>query len=257
MMTVTSTPEALNKIEAYVDQINDIMGQQIKMKMDVIELTISDTDNLSIEPDISRLGTGVDVALASAITSLAAGNSISTTINDATSPYDGSSAIISALQSNFDVSIVNSALVTTMNGIPVPIQVGTFTYLSNITETDDTVETEEVNSGASYFVMPRVTSDGSVMIQFSAEQSILNELRNVTVGTSSLELPDVTKKNFMQSLVVPNGATYVASGFTVKTNRDQGASVLGEQLWALGGSKAGESSTTHTLIVITPYVVGQ
>ena len=116
-------------------------------------------------------------------------------------------AAIQALSTQGVTTLVTSGTVTTMNNKPAPIQVvKTQNYISEYTKTnngtvggeasyDVTVETEEIETGFTLDVLPRIMDHGRLMMLFSLNLSDLLNLENV-------KFPDKEVKEFNKDLKI-------------------------------------------------------
>ena len=94
-------------------------------------------------------------------------------------------ALFQALSERGEVAVVTSASVTTLNGVPVPLQVGQERdYVSEIevTTKDNSVTTEittdTVSAGFNLHLIPRVSRNGFLTLQFGMNISELAGTEN-------------------------------------------------------------------------------
>jgi len=261
-ITVTDTPIVLNKVGRYVDDMNEIISQKILLKVDILDINYSDEDEIGLDINAMFDGSsrfGFDFA-----TSMLGGSrDMQLGIIDPATNWNGSTAFISALQKNYELSTVSSTMSYTTNGVPVPVQIlEAETYIANVTVTEDsegnstTIVTPGVlNKGINMSMLPKRMSNGDILLHMSADLLSLNNMIEVTTGETTLQLPNTEQKNFMQRVSITPGETIMLAGFERSYNDSRVDSVLGESLWGLGGKKSGGVKKTKTIILVTPYTM--
>lgn len=264
-VTVKTTPSNMVQVENYITKINNELARQVTINVAVYSVEVTDTSNLALSlSGILKQGGRELGTLSSSV--FAAGGLPTLTAYFNGDGSDNNEALLSALDKAGKVSIVTSASVTTMSGQPTPLQVGgNRTYVSEIgttmnnVSTQSTVSTSSISSGFSMNILPRVLDNGQVLLQYGINISSLvgahNGFDEVTAAGTTIQLPDVQQRSFVQSSLLQNGNTLVLAGYEQQRNETADSGVGDPNFKALGGSRAGSHEKTLVVICITPRVL--
>ncbi|MDU8351239.1 PilN family type IVB pilus formation outer membrane protein [Pseudomonas syringae pv. actinidiae] len=268
-LTVTDTPRSLEKVQKYLDNLNGIVNKQIAIRTEVYEVTRDDSDNFAMDWNLLYNGSsklGFDL-VNSGISDSAAGSTLGMTILKPTSKFAGSKAVLNAISQKGNVSLTTSNSVYTVNGQPVPVQVADEVhYLKKVSKTEGSgddaqpsyeLEPGMVMSGFSMSILPRITSDGGIMMQFAVDISKLNSLEEIAVGDEKIQLPNRSTKNFLQRVNIKSGETLMLAGFERTESEATTSGPLSAYLWPLGGKVLGTKKKVQTVIVMTPYIMSR
>ncbi len=276
-LTVTDIPGALEKIEDYINKINDRAKKKIAVKVDVFDVRLNNTANYGINWDAVLDVLGGSFEFASGDIASPIGTTITDTIK-VTYTDDGiietGNLIFRALSEQGDTSKVIGTTVYTVNGEPAPVQVvDREDYIKEVTfgAVSDQSSTTEVSftpgtiiTGFFMVVTPKILSDNQILLNLSISLSTLLEMQSVTVGgdedtegSTQIQLPKVQSKNFMESVTLNPGQTVILSGFQDVDNRVGVKSIAAPSLWPLGGAKGTDSDRTIMVTVVTPYIIGR
>ncbi|WP_432763758.1 type II secretion system protein GspD, partial [Escherichia coli] len=221
-VTVRTTPSNMVQVENYIKNVNQELERQVTVNVAVYSVEVTDTSNLalSLSGILRRAGNTLGMLDGS---SLSVGSLPTLTAYINGDGDNNNAALISALDKAGKVSIVTSASVTTMSGQPTPLQVGgNRTYVSQIgttmnnNTTQNSVSTSSVTSGFSMNILPRVMDDGHVLLQYGINISSLvgahNGFDEVTASGTTIQLPNIQQRSFVQSSLLQNGNTLVLAG---------------------------------------------
>lgn len=262
---ITDRPRVLDKIESVVDKHNKIISRQIAVNVEVYEVTTDNSAEYGIDWDgiyssMQRLGVEFSTNAASGMNS----SLITATVNSPGSGFDGTQAFIRALNQQGRVSLVTTSSAMTMNGTPVPIQVmDERAYLAEqaVTVEGETTTTEltpgKVKTGFSMSVLPRISGNGQVLMQLSMELSKLDAITTYSSGSSSIQLPEVNVKHFLQRAKMGSGETLVLAGFQRTQNQANHEGLTGASTWFLGGKKSSGTSKSTMVVLVTPYIMSE
>jgi type IVB pilus formation R64 PilN family outer membrane protein len=280
-LTVTTTPPSMDRISNYITEINDTAKKKIAIRIDVYDVSESNTSNYGLnwnllykvtQGSFSWNSTKIANALSSPFASVQTGQ-VAASITHG--PFSGSEIIGNALQQFGHTSHITGTTVYTVNGRPAPIQVSRSTaYVKQVSVTtlggdsssgsNNNVEVSAtpgtVNTGYSITVTPKIIQGNEVVVNMSVNIASLLALRQQVFGPkdaqNTIELPDTRNKAFMEAVPLRSGQTAVLAGFQNNVN-DTGTNSMGpSDLWALGGNQSTDHENTITVVVVTPYIIG-
>ncbi len=271
-VTVTDTPHIVAQVEKFIDQQNTALGRQVIVNVKVLSVDLNHGNEYGINWDLVHnavsgvfgLAFGNALAVAPAASSLtmkilstAAGT------NSSLKTWAGSEAMISALASQGNVSLVTSGSVTTLNNQAAPFQVGRQTsYLqsSTTTTTPDvgattTLQPGLITTGFSMNVMPHVLDKGKLMLQYAINLSSLIDIKTVASGGSSIQTPEIDTRDFLQRVMINSGDTLVMTGFE-QTGLDANTQgMISADSPILGGGVKGKRARSVLVIIIQPVIM--
>lgn len=281
-LTVTAPPAVMRRVELFINSQNRRLSKMVAVSIRVLTVTATrdDNNNFSLNQVFSNLGhlggyslnlgnsSAVASAAATALSSTAPGLAVG--VLSPTSAISGSNAIVSALSSLGKVGTLYDTAVTTMNGIPAPIQVShTQAYLASVATTDlgGTIGGSQqmltpgvVTTGVSFSVIPRVDpgQDG-VLLSYTMTVSALvgphNGFNIVTSGGQQLELPDVDSQEFSQQADLKSGATVVLAGYNQISDTINHTGTMDPYNFLLGGAAQADHTHQIVILLLTPVVV--
>lgn len=262
-VTVTDTPEIQNRIEKYVKSVNAIAGKQVAIKADVFEITSDengkfDTNILAAFDWKGDLNIGLD---GQKLTFGVGSNDRST---DNKFSRD-SNASLNLLRTNKNVSLVTSSTLYAMNGQPTPFQqMDEIGYLKEVevtagsdgAEPQRSLKPGKTSQGFSMMMMPRILSDGRVMMNFAVDSSRINSIDEYGDDTMGrIQLPNRSTNKYSQVVTVKSGAALMIAGLERTENSADIGSKFGRATWMIGGSQSGGKRKMMTMIVLTPYIM--
>ena len=177
-------------------------------------------------------------------------------------------ASIQALSKKNTANIVTSGTVTTMNNKPAPIQVvKKQNYISEITKTnsggegdnyDISTETEEIETGFTMSVLPRILEHGRLMLMFNLTLSDLLELQKVDLsdeGGEYIQNPIIESRGFSQEVALKSGESLVLTGFERVENSAEKTGMGSAENSLLGGAAVAKKARSVLVIILTPVVL--
>lgn len=275
-ITLTGTPTDIRKVAKFVNEQNVRLSRQVAISVKVLQVTISDSDQYGL--NLSAIFDGnnhiTDLGFASPGSGLGAEitENLSMTIVSGSWTLQGA---IQALSEQGTTTLVTSGTVTTLNNKPAPIQVvRTQNYISEITKTnsgsdgsyyDLSTETEEIETGFTLDVLPRILEHGRLMLMFNLTLSDLIELERVDLGGSGegseetsgqyIQNPIIETRGFTQEVALKSGETLILSGYERVENTANKTGVGSAENSLLGGTATAEKTRSILVIMLTPVVL--
>ena len=279
-ISLTATPTDIRRVAKYVNEQNARLSKQVAISVKVIQVNIKNDDQygLNLKAIFNARGSISEIA-GSTSTAAIEGQALSSLTMGISSKRWSVDAAISALSTEGQANLVTSGTVTTMNNKPAPIQVvKTQNYVSQITKTnsgdsdnyDISVDTEEIETGFTMGVLPRVLDHGRVLMFFNLTLSDLLALDKVNVGgekktdeegketegdSEFIQNPVIETRGFTQEVAMKSGETLILAGYERVENTADKQGVGTPENNLLGGSSAAKRDRTILVIMLTPVVL--
>lgn len=272
-LTVTDTPQVQRRVSEYIKRLNAISSKQIAIKTEVLEISSDENGNF----DTGIMGAfdwKGDMTLSVDSTqkiSFGVGSDRNGNTNMENKWSNDSSASLDLLRQNKNVSLKTSSIMYAMNGQPTPFQqLDEVGYLAAV-EIPSSGEGEEeetassvaltpgrTSQGISMMIMPRIMSDGQVMMNFAVDSSRINAIDSYGVeGGAQIQLPNRSLNKYQQMVRVQSGKPLMIAGLERTENYAQINSKFGRASWMLGGSQKGGKRKVMTMIILTPYIMSK
>ena len=166
-------------------------------------------------------------------------------------------AIVELSKTIDQVSLKDSVSTITTSAQPAPIQVSNqrnFVAETSVTNTVDAGTSVEITpgtltTGMSGTVTPRIQGPGELMINYQISLSDLTNLQTFSASGSSVQLPEIDTRAFMQTLKARDGETIVVAAFEQTENRTN------DGLGLTSKSAGTERSRKATVILLTPTIL--
>lgn len=267
MMTVTDTPETLDRIAAFVEEYNGTATKQVLLNVKVLTVSLSDDNEFGINWTLLYNSLADEYGIGLSNESSASPEAISGSINILTggnSRFAGSSVLVNALAKQGNVSVLTQPSVATLNNEPVPVQVARQTsYLAQVLTTQvadvgtsTSLTPGTVTTGFNMNLLPYILPDDeTILLQYSINLSALNDIRRVESGDSAIEIPEVDNRIFSQKVKIRSGETLVLSGFEQSSTDTTRTGVGSSRFWLLGGGKRDSKNRDVLVVLINPIVM--
>jgi type IVB pilus formation R64 PilN family outer membrane protein len=260
-ITVTDTPQVQTRVAEFIKSINNISSKQIAVKADVFEIT-SD-ENGDFDSSITALydWKGIlNIGVDGGKLTIGKGNRDTTNNNQ----FTKADAAVNLLRTNKNASLVTSSTIYAMNGQATPFQqMDEIGYLAQVTVTQgenvnpqSSLTPGKTSQGFSMMILPRILSDGRVMMNFAVDSSRINSIDEYgTEQQGKIQLPNRSTNKYQQLVAVHSGEPLMIAGMERTENTAQIGSMLGRYSWFLGGTQKGGKRKIMTMIVLTPYIM--
>jgi type IVB pilus formation R64 PilN family outer membrane protein len=269
-ITVTDTPDVLERVGSFMDQQNRVLSRQILINVTVLSVSLSADDSYGINWNAVYQALSTRFTFGGNIFQGLAGSTPSTfsaTVISPQSRANATSAVISALSDQGTVRRKTSASVTTLNDQPVPVQVATQqSYLAQISTTNTahvgsqtSLTPGTVTTGFNLTLLPHILDDGTVMMQFYTNISSLTSLQTFTSGSGStgesIQLPTVDTRNFLQRISMKSGQTLVIGGYEGIVDNGTQSGIGSPANYVAGGGFTAQRSREVIVILISPVTM--
>ncbi|WP_133645809.1 PilN family type IVB pilus formation outer membrane protein [Paraburkholderia flava] len=273
-ITVTDTPDVLERVGSFMDQENRVLSRQILINVTVLSVTLSADDSYGINWTAVYQALGTRFTFGNSVFSGLTGTptgpngTVSATVLSPNSRANATSAVISALSDQGTVRRKTSASVTTLNDQPVPVQVATQTgYLAQISTTatlnvgtQTSLTAGTVTTGFNLTLLPHILDDGTVMMQFYTNISSLTDLKSfppnpTATNGEQIQLPTVDTRNFLQRISMKSGQTLMIGGYEGVVDNGNQSGIGSPANYALGGGFTAQRSREVIVILISPVTM--
>lgn len=267
IVSIKDIPPNIKRAQTFLEDINDIATRQIAVKVDVI--TVTSRNDASAGFDWDAMYNGISGVSAGFTGNIFEGNgNLQIGIIDTESAFNGTSGFIRALDQYADVSSHYSGFAQTTNGKMVPITDNIKEdYLRKISiekgedGAGDTVTTEigEAKTGIDMMVIPQITSKDEISLNIKYDLNELISMKTNSVSGNTVSLPTSSVKGSYIKAIIRSGKTYMVSGTSNKKTKVDSSSIAGDDssfAWIFGGKKEAVRQEEYSVLLITPYILG-
>ncbi len=267
-ITLTATPNDIKLVSKYINEQNARLSRQVAISVKILQVTLTDTDTYGLDLKAS-FGDGV--------TSIGLTGSQGLSSEDLSSSLTwgiiknnwSADAIMQALSAKNRTALVTSGTVTTLNNKPAPIQVTQKqNYISEMTKTnngtdgtnyDISVTTEEIETGFTLDVLPRILEHGRMLLLFNMTLSDLLTLEKVSFGSADenqyIQNPKVESRAFTQEVAMTSGESLILTGYEKVSSETSKTGTGSADNSLLGGVAKAEKERNILVIILTPIVL--
>lgn len=276
-VTVRDKPSNVALVANYIANLNSSLAKQVLVKVEILQVQLESDFNYGINWSIvenafggSQLVLNANYGTPVSIISLTGAPTPTggLQINNHTT---GVTLLINALKQQGRVAVVTEPRVVCLNNQVSALRiVNQNGYLASVQNTSfgggSTTGNSTGNSvtsqitpgtlvtGLTLYVLPKIMGN-KVLMQVNAD--ITNNLgfQDISSGgatPTTIQVPNVTQKQFNQRSVIGSGDTLILAGFKQIQNQSGAMQLLDSQ--ALGG-KAAQQLNVETIILITPIIL--
>lgn len=268
-LTVTDTPDVLDRIGQYIGDINARMSRQAMLYVTVASVELTDSDSLGINWNLvwesvsGNYGVGLANAFSPLEQSASVGFGILDTATGRAGQFAGTQAILSALSRQGAVSIMRQRGVTTQHLQPTPIHLtneeqyicGRSNTATAQVGTTEGIEMCSVVTGFAMDILPDIHGQ-NLTLQFSLNMSPPAEIEQVPgdperpVFTASVD-----RQVFLQRVGMRSGQTLVISDFQEASEKSGKQGIGGTDGWVPTGGGMRERARRVLVIIISPRIM--
>lgn len=268
-ITLTATPSDIKKVAKFVNEQNIRLSRQVAISVKVLQVSVTDTNNYGLDLK-ATFNDGVTAFNVAGSTSVASSGGLTNGLSLGILKKNWTAdAAIKALSQRNSTALVTSGTVTTLNNKPAPIQVTQKqNYIAEMTKTnsgtdgnnyDISVTTEEIETGFTLDVLPRILEHGRMLIMFNMTLSDLVALEKVEFGSSDqnqyIQNPKVESRAFSQEVALLSGESLILTGFEKVDNSTSKEGTGSADNSLLGGFANAEKDRSILVIILTPVVL--
>lgn len=270
-ISLTATPTDIRKVAKFINEQNARLSRQVAISIKVLQVSITDSDKYGLDLSAAFDDGKSQVSFLSPVNSL--GDEVAKNLEMRVMPGNWNiGASIQALSEQGTTNVITSGTVTTLNNKPAPIQVvKKQNYISEITKTnsggdgnyyDVSTETEEIETGFTMDVLPRILEHGRLLLLFNLTLSDLISLEKVPLGGSGddsdgqyIQNPIIESRGFNQEVALKSGESLVLTGYERVNNSAEKTGVGSATNSLFGGSAQATKERTILVIILTPVVL--
>lgn len=280
-ITLTAPPSVQSRVSDYIDRQNKRLSQLVTIDVKVLQVSISNNSafglnlmtainsasglNIVANPKnnlSSSEASGMNIAVLSNALMGRDYYSTDQIKNGALSSVAGTNALIQALAKQGKVSLVTNVGVTTRNNRVAPVSntktigyVKRFESRNFTTVESSSVDQDSLETGFSMQLLPNILENGKILLLFKMSVRELLKMATQTIGSVTLQLPEVEERSFMQEIIMESGQMLVVSGFEKQKNNDTRYGLGEPDFMALSGSRETGSQRDVLVVILTPQVL--
>lgn len=260
-IVVVDTPEAMQAVTKYVENINDVFGRQVYLQIRTAAVTVESANDFNITWN-NILNTVNGGALQLGAQSATVPTQSLPNVFNVIRTANGANLALELLASELESTEVNQQSVTTLSNQPTSLKVLTETgYISGISQQDVTsntdnlvsdVQTDTVNIGFDATLLPRVINATRLQLQVALELS--SNLTLVNFDSTIVQTPTRDRNSVVQRAWLRDGETWVLAAFSSTKSSDAERGTGSPRFWGLGGGSSKSKQEQILLVMITPYI---
>jgi type IVB pilus formation R64 PilN family outer membrane protein len=258
-VTITDSPQYVRIIERYIDGVNKDLSRSAYVKLTALRVVIEDSKNFGLNLDaVYDKTNNALLSLAAVRNSVAGIASLTGTVQDAGSKFNGSKFFIDALSSQGKVTTLGTKHYVLRNHSVITINKGDVEpFVSSISTTNtdgvgatEGSETEEVFLGFGLTFHTQITNkDRAVFnVLFDQTDSLGEKILNLS-STLTSAVPRITRESFRQEYEMRNGQSQVLLALDNTISNSGSDSPLGGRN-CLGGCNLNESNKREYILYL-------
>ncbi len=262
-IVVSTTSDRMDQVARYIEDENQRLSRQVAVTIELYSVDIEDEAayGLNLTAALSSIEGLPTINLSGPSSGLTSPGSITVNLVEP-NELVGTNGVFQALSTLGKATRVAQIPITTLNNRPANQRIAVDTaYVSEVSTTTtgtsgtstSSASTDTVTTGITVSVLPRIMTDGRILLQYALAQGELLRLANFTVGTDqTIQLPETQGISFSQQVMMKNNATLVLAGFDQSDLSSSARGANRPLSWVLGGSTQSQQARKMVVIAITP-----
>jgi type IVB pilus formation R64 PilN family outer membrane protein len=277
-LVVRDRPDRIEVVRDYVNRVNQTLAVHVGFDVRIYRVEARDQDvrginwiayfNRFAENATYRgfYATNLPAAAENGTSSFVL--RVNETVDGVPQRWGGSQFIVEALSLLGTTSVVTSTYAQTTNNTPAPVRnTRRRAYLAQssqavagggtgaVVASGTQLQPGEVETGLVMYLLPHVQDDGKrLLLKMMLSLSTLDRLDTFVSGEQRIQLPQVSSREYQQTLWLNSGETLVIAGFEQVLDAIERESPLDARLWGLGGRSSAANQRETFVITITPTV---
>lgn len=268
-LTVTDTPEVLDRVAEYIRETNARMSQQAMLYVTVASVELHDADSLGINWNLvwrsvtGNYGASLINEFSPLDQSTSVGFGILDTATGRAGQFAGTQALLSALSKQGSVSILRQRGVTTQHLQPTPIHLtNEEQYVCGRSQTNtaqvgatESIQMCSVVTGFAMDILPDIHGD-ELTLQFSLNMSPPATIERVPGDPEKpVFTASVDRQVFLQRVGMKSGQTLVISDFQEASESANKQGIGNASNWIPTGGGMRERARRVLVIIISPRIM--
>lgn len=269
IITVTDTREVHDQVRTLIDAENKALGRQIRVRMQVVEITTNDDSNLGVDWSwainnaAAKWSGGIySPSGQSSTTGMGQLGVIRTGDNSTTRSFIQALATVGKVTIRKDetYSMLNNrpSSVATTESYVYPARSGSASSANTGTGSPTvvpSVEPGQLTTGTFLTMLASVQPNGSVVMQFAMDASMRGESKTFVSNGVTLEYPPSNANQYSLYGSAPSGQTALLAGIDSSQRTSTDRSMDGALSPLLGGSIVSSTSRHAVLVLLTPQII--
>ncbi len=273
LVVITDTPAALARVAAFLERENRALTRRVRLLFEEVTVALDDSGEAGIDWNVLYAATraGAALALPGAGANALAG-SLQAQVESG--PWQGSSAIVQALDHVGSVTRHVSIPLVTLNRRPVTHAVRTtFSWIDKVQTTalaastdggvaaslpSVSVSQKEETVGQFLTLIPDAQEDGQILLSIAYDTTVAQPLTSVTFGrgNNAVEVQQLTVdgNGTVQQVELRPGQPMIVSGFDRDINEADSRRLDRKLPVWLGGADRARQRRETTLVIVTAAV---
>lgn len=271
-LVITDTPAVLEQIAHFIDRENASLTRRIRLVFE--EITVQAKESAEGGIDWSAVYASAQAAASLAVSSTISPGSGSLGVGLNQGPFQGSKAIVSALNEVRAVVRHSSVPIVTLNRRPVTHAVRTtFSYIDQVQSSSVaavntsgsavglpsvSISQKEETVGTFLTLVPDAQENGQILLSIAYDNTVAQPLKSITFGESGnqIQVQQITidGNGTVQQVELRPGQTMIISGFERRQSEFDRRRLSAEAPLLAGGKDRAATQKTTTLVLVTAQI---